>query len=362
MKNFKQAMLVTASAVLLASVLVATPFIQQNETNIGEEIGAQQAQKISKVTLQMTANLNMRTLANTKGKVLVTIPKGTKVSSDTKVGTWYKVSFKGKTGYISGTYTKKVTAPKAAPKKPTPKPAPKPAPKAPTVTAKSYQTTANLNVRSTASAKGKWLVTIPKGKTVKASVKQNGWYKVSYGKKTGWVSGSYLKEVKPAAKPTPKPTVKPKPVPKSSPASWMSRSQAEGILAKSMEKQSGGHYTLEMFDQNLSTVSFYNNSDAKGIMTVNTLRYISGSEIKPTDFGQKSYDATKESLRQMDASILAFAETQLGAGTAQSKQLASDFRYFLVNSEREAKAYKTYSGKTFELFNASGYMRLKFLK
>ncbi|RID88210.1 hypothetical protein D1953_04430 [Peribacillus asahii] len=66
----------------------------------------------------------------------------------------------------------------------------------------SYQTTANLNLRASASTKTKLILTIPKGKIVTSTQKKGTWSKVSYtykskGKnitKTGWVSNKYLKE------------------------------------------------------------------------------------------------------------------------------------------------------------------------
>jgi mannosyl-glycoprotein endo-beta-N-acetylglucosaminidase len=65
-----------------------------------------------------------------------------------------------------------------------------------------YQTTNNVYMRSGAGTNYKVIIMIPKGKTVTATEKKGNWYKVSYqyvlkGKsytKTGWVSGSYLKE------------------------------------------------------------------------------------------------------------------------------------------------------------------------
>ncbi|MDQ6600367.1 SH3 domain-containing protein [Bacillus salipaludis] len=69
----------------------------------------------------------------------------------------------------------------------------------------SYQTTANLNLRTGPGPKNKVVTTIPKSKTVTASEQTGNWFKVSYqytskGKKVtkiGWVSGSYLKKVAP---------------------------------------------------------------------------------------------------------------------------------------------------------------------
>ena len=55
------------------------------------------------------------------------------------------------------------------------------------------RTTANLNMRSGSSTAYKIVLTIPAGTTVAVSAKaSNGWYKVSYAGKTGWVSGSYV--------------------------------------------------------------------------------------------------------------------------------------------------------------------------
>lgn len=56
---------------------------------------------------------------------------------------------------------------------------------------KTATTTGNLNLRDKASTGGKILTTIPKGKTVTILSEKdaNGWYKVSYGGKTGYVSG-----------------------------------------------------------------------------------------------------------------------------------------------------------------------------
>ncbi|MFF5792017.1 SH3 domain-containing protein [Paeniglutamicibacter sp. NPDC012692] len=55
------------------------------------------------------------------------------------------------------------------------------------------RTTANLNLRSGSSTSHKVLLTIPSGKVVPVSGKaSNGWYKVNYSGRTGWVSNSYV--------------------------------------------------------------------------------------------------------------------------------------------------------------------------
>ncbi len=57
-----------------------------------------------------------------------------------------------------------------------------------------YQTTANLNLRQGAGTTYKSILTIPKGKVITATQRNGNWYKVTYSSKTGWVSGTYLKE------------------------------------------------------------------------------------------------------------------------------------------------------------------------
>ena len=53
--------------------------------------------------------------------------------------------------------------------------------------------TANVNLRAGSSTSHKVLLTIPAGKVVPVSGKaSNGWYKVTYSGRTGWVTNSYV--------------------------------------------------------------------------------------------------------------------------------------------------------------------------
>lgn len=154
-------------------------------------------------TCTTTANVNMRSGPTTGYKVLITVPKGKAVSyiSTDKSG-WYKVSYSGKTGYISNKYSKlTITGVVAAIPAPAPAPAPTPAP-APVVTPTPsvnaviqqtlYFTTANLTMRTGSSTKYASLLSIPKGTHLISLGTSGGWHKVSYNGKTGWVSGTYL--------------------------------------------------------------------------------------------------------------------------------------------------------------------------
>lgn len=65
----------------------------------------QSVQKTS--TYKTTTDLNLRSGAGTSHKKLLTIPKGQTVKYISKSGSWYKVSYKKKTGYVLSSYLKK---------------------------------------------------------------------------------------------------------------------------------------------------------------------------------------------------------------------------------------------------------------
>ena len=125
-------------------------------------------------------NLNLRDKASLTGKILMTVPKGKTVTilSEKDENGWYKVSYDGKTGYVSGSYLTTSTSSST------------------TITTKTGTATENLNLRNQASLSGKILTTIPKGKTVTilSEKDENGWYKVSYDGKTGYAISNYIKE------------------------------------------------------------------------------------------------------------------------------------------------------------------------
>ena len=134
---------------------------------------------------QTLENLNLRSTASTSGSILTVIPKEqtiTLLSAKSSSG-WYKAEYNGKTGYVSASYIKELSSSTST------------EPSTPSNQIPSEgQTTDNLNLRSKASTSGTVLAVIPKGQTVKvlADKDANGWYKVEYSGKTGYVSGSYL--------------------------------------------------------------------------------------------------------------------------------------------------------------------------
>ncbi|CAM3954133.1 SH3 domain-containing protein [Mesobacillus thioparans] len=107
------------------------------------------------------------------------IPEGTDLSSNFSVGDWYKVSYGGKTGFVNGSdfevlesFTENL------------------------LNNKKYLVNVNLNLRKYPNELTQVMDQIPSGEILAPTHKtSNGWYKVSYGNKTGYISGSYVQEV-----------------------------------------------------------------------------------------------------------------------------------------------------------------------
>jgi uncharacterized protein YgiM (DUF1202 family) len=56
------------------------------------------------------------------------------------------------------------------------------------------KTTGKLFVRSGPGKMNKSISILRKGRSVSVLKEENGWYKIRFGKKEGWVSGKYLKK------------------------------------------------------------------------------------------------------------------------------------------------------------------------
>lgn len=117
---------------------------------------------------------------------------GTKVNVlSGSVNGWTKVSYNGKTGYISTPYLS-ATTPIAT--------APAPAPVTAEKTIGTAKTIYAVNFRTGASTDTTIIQMIPQGATVNVLVAStNGWTKVSYAGKTGYISSPYLTATAPVA-------------------------------------------------------------------------------------------------------------------------------------------------------------------
>ncbi|MGB4588801.1 MAG: SH3 domain-containing protein [Clostridiaceae bacterium] len=134
-----------------------------------------------------TVNLNMRSGAGTGYGIILTIPKNAEVILLSNMSGWSKVTYNGRTGYVSSAYLTgtAVSTPVITPI------ASAPAPTAPSSTSVT-KTNANLNMRKGAGTGYGIILTIPKDKIVTVLSSANGWTKVTYNGSTGYVSSSYL--------------------------------------------------------------------------------------------------------------------------------------------------------------------------
>ncbi|WP_214731970.1 N-acetylmuramoyl-L-alanine amidase [Exiguobacterium sp. s195] len=119
-------------------------------------------------TYTTTANLNLRLSAATWSPVLLTIPSGSSVTYISTYGSWYKVSYGGKTGYVASQYVSVSN------------------------TSAYYKTTDRLNMRLTAASWSDVVTVIPADATVKYVSRYGSWYKVTFNGKTGYVASAYL--------------------------------------------------------------------------------------------------------------------------------------------------------------------------
>ena len=159
--------ILTMTLVLLLLVTIAFP---------SSLVSAASGVTFTKTTYQTTDLLNLRSSDSVSSKKLTTIPKKTSLTSNYRIGDWYRVTHSGKTGYVLGQYLTKVV---------------NGTPFAET----AYQTTDALSLRQAASTSSARLLTIPVKTTITSNFRDGGWYKVTYNKKTGFVSGAYLKKV-----------------------------------------------------------------------------------------------------------------------------------------------------------------------
>lgn len=129
-----------------------------------------------------TSNLNLRASMSTSSQKLVTIPKGSKVTLVMKYSNgWSKVTYNGRTGYVSSNYIK--VAGSSNNTTPTPSPS----------YGKTARTTAVLNLRRGAGTNYSSIMKIPQNATVNILARySNGWSKVNYSGRTGFVSSQYL--------------------------------------------------------------------------------------------------------------------------------------------------------------------------
>ncbi|MFV5318749.1 SH3 domain-containing protein [Priestia megaterium] len=128
------------------------------------------------ITYTVTAStLNVRSGAGTNYASIGSVTKGQKLSVVSKSGSWYKINYNGRTGYVSSDYVQSsgTTTPPAE--------------------SITYTVTAStLNVRSGAGTNYASIGSVTKGQKLSVVSKSGSWYKINYNGRTGYVSSDYV--------------------------------------------------------------------------------------------------------------------------------------------------------------------------
>lgn len=130
-------------------------------------------------TVKCSSSVNLRSEANTSSSILAELKNGTKITVVSTANGWCKVTYSGKTGYIKQDYvstTGSVSNNTSAS----------------TGTAAVVKCSSTVNFRSAASTSSTILGELKNGTAVTVLSTSNGWSKVSYAGKAGYISADYL--------------------------------------------------------------------------------------------------------------------------------------------------------------------------
>ena len=133
------------------------------------------------ITKVVTAtNLNVRSGAGTNYSVIGSLKNGTIVPVISESNGWSKINYNGKTGYVSSNYlgNKNTSSDNTSSSE--------------SIKYKKIVTATNLNFRSGPSTSSSKIGSIKEGTEVGVISESNGWSKINYNGKVGYVSSQYL--------------------------------------------------------------------------------------------------------------------------------------------------------------------------
>ena len=122
------------------------------------------------------SSVNIRSSASTDAKVITRASRGENVEVTGTSGDWYKVKYKGDTGYIRKDMLVEGTSATSSSSSPTAK-----------------VTGSSVNIRKSASTGAAVLKRVERGTVLEAVSISDGWVKVKYSGVTGYVSADYVK-------------------------------------------------------------------------------------------------------------------------------------------------------------------------
>ncbi len=130
-------------------------------------------------TVKCSSSVNLRSEANTSSSILAELKNGTAVTVVSTANGWCKVTYSGKTGYIKQDYVSTTGSASNSTS-------------ASTGTAAVVKCSSTVNFRSASSTSSTILGELKNGTAVTVLSTSNGWSKVSYAGKAGYISADYL--------------------------------------------------------------------------------------------------------------------------------------------------------------------------
>ncbi|PGM56772.1 C40 family peptidase [Bacillus sp. AFS053548] len=127
--------------------------------------------------------VRIRSGAGTNYSILGSVNKNAKLDVISSSNGWYKINYKGRIGYISGTYVKKQSSDVENEK-------------IENNTFNYISTVNGLRIRSGAGTNYSILGSVNKNAKLDVQSSSNGWYKINYQGRIGYISGTYVQKQK----------------------------------------------------------------------------------------------------------------------------------------------------------------------
>ncbi len=160
------------------------PSTNQN-TGANSNNNTNETKTIGKTKVVTATSLNVRSGPSTSNSVIGSLKQNDKVEVISESNGWSKVKFSGKEGYVSSAYLKDSNGGNTGGGSENPNPTPG---KTKVVTATS------LNVRSGPSTSSSKIGSLRQNEVVEVISESNGWSKIKFNGKEGYVSSDYLKD------------------------------------------------------------------------------------------------------------------------------------------------------------------------
>ena len=168
-----------------------SPIENNNQTTKPEQqpnVPVQPQVSVGKTKVVVATSLNVRSGPSTGNSVIGSLKNNEKVEVISESNGWSKIKYNGKEGYVSSTYLKDSNEGGNSKPNETPKPKPNVETKTKVVVATS------LNVRSGPSTSHGIIGSLKNNEKVEVISESNGWSKIKYNGKEGYVSSTYLKD------------------------------------------------------------------------------------------------------------------------------------------------------------------------